>query len=276
MKRFSKLLLSCMLLGSVAIVPTGCGGGGGGGSLTPPAAPEYENPYDELKDMPAQIDAQIKWVTEPVDEAHAVGNEFKNLAAELDLSADQITALGTASFKDGKFEVSADLNIEGEAKAKLEAQLEKISKVAADLKTIPKRATKVTMGLGKYPLKVPGMAKKATAHLKAELEAAAGEAKAEIEGKLSGVVDLQAEIIAKAKGSIDTVKGLPASSAEDIKQLGLAFAGQAEFKASASAEVGAEAEAEGDLDAEADAEAEAGAEADAEADAEGGDEEASE
>jgi len=265
-----------MLLGSVAIVPAGCGGGGGGGSMTPPAAPEYENPYDELKDMPAQIDAQIKWVTEPIAEAHAAGAEFKALAAELELSADQITAMGTASFKDGKAEVSADLSIDVEAKAKLEASLAQIVEISASLKTIPKRATKVVMKLGKYPLKVPGMAKKATAHLKAELDAASGEMKAEISGQITGIADLQAEIIGKAKASVGDVKALPAASADEIKQLGLAFAGKAEFKANASAEVEAEAEAEADGDPDADGEVDVDAEVEGDAEAEAGDDEASE
>lgn len=246
--------------------------------MTPPAAPEYENPYDELKDMPAQIDAQVQWITEPIAEAHAAGAEFKALAAELELSAADISAMGTASFKDGKAEVSAELNIDIEAKAKLEASLAKIAEISASLKTIPKRATKVVMRLGKYPLKVPGMAKKATAHLKAELKVATGEMKAEITVNISGIADLQSEIIGKAKGSITDVKALPAASSEQIKELGLAFAGKAEFKAGASAEAEADADVEADADAEADAdlEGDADAEGDAEAGAEDAADEASE
>ena len=278
-KKISQLLLGGALLGALAVTPAGCkggGGGGGGGSLEMPAKPEYANAFDELKDVPAQIDAQIKWITEPIDEAHALGPEFKALQEKAGLSAEQFTGLVTASFSDGKVEISADVSVAEDVKAELTAFLEKVKVAGDNVKSMPKRVGKVNGALTKRIMTTPGLAKKALDHLKGELAAAAGDAKVELEANIKLVPELQTQIVDKSKATIGDLKNMPADLKAKTEELVLAFSGKGDFKAvSAGAEQG-EGEGEGDLDA--DLEAGGDAEGDAEqGDAEeGGEEEAAE
>lgn len=238
--KLTKLLLCVLLLGSVAVVPACKKGGGGGGDLQMPEPPAYETAFDELKDIPTQIDANIKWITQPLDDAHALGGEFNSLKDELGISAEDLGAMASVTFQDGTIEVSAELNIATEQRASVEAFLGKVKQVGLDVKSIPSRAKKVTGYLTKVPMKVPGLAGKATKELKAQLEAATAELKVEIEANIKLVPELQTEIVDKSKATLTDVKSIPTDSKTKVQELVLAFSGKGEFKAVAGGDAGDE------------------------------------
>ena len=277
-KKITKFVLSGMLLGAIAVAPACKKGGGGGGDLTPPAAPEYESAFDEMKDIPTQIDVQVKWITQPIDDAHKLGDEFNALKESLQISAEDLGAMATASFKDGTIEVSADLSIADEKKAEVEAFLGKVKASGEAVMGIPKRAQKVTGWLTKMPMKVPGLAKKALDEQKAKLEAAVGDVKVEIQANIELIPNLQTEIVEKSKATIGDVKNIPADSKAQVEELVLAFSGKGEFKAAAGGDEEEAGGDEDDLGGEDEAGEEAGGEeaGGEEAAAEGGEEAAAE
>ena len=85
----SRTILSSLLLGAFIVVAPGCKKGGSSDSaeLTPPAAPTYENPFDELNDLPKQMTAQVDWVSQPLRDAAALGEEFTAIQAKYSIDA---------------------------------------------------------------------------------------------------------------------------------------------------------------------------------------------
>jgi hypothetical protein len=267
--RTSKFVLSAFLLCAASTGVMGCKKSGSASATTVPADPAYENPYDQLQDLPNQVNAKVEWVKQPLADASALGDEFSALQAKYSLDIKQLGGMASAAFVNGKIEISADASIAGDAKADIEAFLGKVKAAGEGVLAIPKRASAAASSVGKLTLKVPGIAIKATGHLKNELKAAADDAKAEIQGKIEMVPKLTADVKAMLPDAVGKIKAIPGESAGVITELKAAFAGEGSFpkisggaSASAGGEAGGEASAEGS--AEASAEAEAPAEAPAE------------
>ena len=76
--RSSKIVLSAFLLCSVAGM-TGCKAkaGGSASATTLPPEPTYENPFEQLKDIPNQVTAKIDWVKQPLADASARAIEMR-------------------------------------------------------------------------------------------------------------------------------------------------------------------------------------------------------
>ena len=262
-----RIILSSLLMGSFVLAAPGCKkSSGDSGALTPPAAPEYENPFAELKDLPNQIQAQVDWVSQPLRDASALGEEFTAIQAKYSLDVKALGGLAKVAFTDGKVEITADVSIAAEAKGDVEALLGKIKAAGEAVLTIPKRATKAAGAISKLTLKVPALGGKATSWLKKEISAATGEAKASLEANLTAVPELTVSIKATIPESVNKVKAIPAEAKTTITELTAAFAGDGEFPklaAPAGADAGAGAGAEGEAGAEASAEGEGEAAAEA-------------
>lgn len=235
------------------------------GTETPPE-PTYDNPYAQLEDMPNAVNAKVEWVKQPLVDASALGDEFSALQAKYSLDVKQLGGMASAAFVNGKIEVSVDASVAADAKADIEAFLGKVKTAGEAVLKIPDRATVASKAIGKLTLKVPGIAVKATAHLKNELKAAADDAKAEIQAKIDGIPTLTASVKGMIPEAMNKVKAIPTDSTQVITELKAAFAGEGSFpkveggaSASAGGEAGGEASAEGSAEtpAEGDAPAEA-------------------
>lgn len=259
-----RIVLSSLLIGSFVIAAPGCKkGSGDSAALTPPAAPEYADPFAEFKDLPNQITAQMDWVTQPLRDASALGDEFTAIQAKYSLDVKALGGLCKVAFTDGKIEISADVSIAAEAKGDVEALLGKIKAAGEAVLTIPKRATKASGAIGKLTLKVPALGAKATSFLKKEIANATAEAKGSLEASLTSIPELTVSIKASIPESVNKVKAIPAEAKTTITELTAAFAGEGSFPKAPAAAGGADAGA----DAGAGAEGEAGAEGSAEGEA---------
>lgn len=231
----SRTILASVLLGAFIVAAPGCkkGGSSDSAALTPPAAPEYENPFDELNDIPNQITAQVDWVSQPLRDAAALGDEFTAIQAKYSIDAKTLGGMASVAFKDGKVEVSANAEISAEAKADIEALLGKIKAAGEAIGTIPKRATKASGAISKMSIKVVGLAPKATAHLKKQLADASAELSAEAKGSielnLTSIPEMPNKIKAAGKDAIAKVKAIPAEAKTTVTELAAAFSGEGAF-----------------------------------------------
>ncbi|MBA3549958.1 MAG: hypothetical protein H0T76_26060 [Nannocystis sp.] len=230
----NRTILSSLLLGAVIIAAPGCKKGSSDtAELTPPPAPTYENPFDELNDIPKQMTAQLDWVTQPLRDASALGDDFTAIQAKYSIDVKALGGMATAAFKDGKIEISADVAVTAEAKADIEALLGKIKAAGVAIGTIPKRATKASGAIGKMSIKVVGLAPKATAYLKKQLADASAEMSAELKGSielnLTSIPEMPNKIKATGKDAIAKVKAIPNEAKTTFTELVAAFSGEGAF-----------------------------------------------
>jgi hypothetical protein len=253
---FVRTLLSSLLVCSFVVAAPGCKkGSSDSAALTPPAAPEYENPFAELNDLPNQINAQVDWVSQPLRDASALGDEFTAIQTKYNIDAKTLGSMASVAFTDGKIEISANVEIAAEAKADVEALLGKIKAAGEAVLTIPKRATKASGAISKMTLKVPAMGAKATSYLKKEIANATAEAKASLEANLTAIPELTVKVKAVIPESVNKVKAIPTDAKATIMELKAAFAGDGAFpKLGTPPNSGAEAEAGAGVEGEAGAE----------------------
>ncbi len=230
----TRTILSSLLLGAVIVAAPGCKkGASDSAELTPPPAPTYENPFDELNDIPKQMTAQLDWVTQPLRDASALGDDFTALQAKYSIDVKALGGMASAAFKDGKIEISADVAVTAEAKADIEALLGKIKAAGVAIGTIPKRASKATGAIGKMSIRVVGLAPKATAHLKKQLADASAEMSAELKGSielnLTSIPEMPNKIKATGKDAIAKVKAIPAEAKTTFTEMIAAFSGEGAF-----------------------------------------------
>jgi hypothetical protein len=253
----TRIILSSLLLGSFVVAAPGCKKSGSASTaLTPPAAPEYENPFAELNDLPNQINAQVDWVSQPLRDASALGDEFTAIQAKYSIDAKTLGGMAKVAFTDGKVEISADVSIAADAKADVEALLNKIKASGEAVLTIPKRASKAAGSISKLTLRVPGLGAKATSYLKKEISGAAAEAKASLEANLTAIPEITVKVKASIPESVNKVKAIPAEAKTTVSELTAAFSGEGAFpKLGTPPNAGGEVEggAEGSADASADA-----------------------
>lgn len=260
--RSSKIVLSAFLLCSVAGM-TGCKAkaGGSASATTLPPEPTYENPFEQLKDIPNQVTAKIDWVKQPLADASALGDEFSALQAKFNLDVKQLGGMCSAAFVDGKIEIKADAGVAADAKAEIEAFLAKVKAAGEGVLGIPGRAKTAAGAVGKLTLKVPGIAAKATSHLTGELKAATGEAAVSIQANLDQVKELTANVKAMIPDAVGKIKAIPGEASGTITELKAAFAGEGSFpKVAGGASAGGEVSAGGEASAEGSGEAAAGGE----------------
>jgi hypothetical protein len=257
--RTSKIVLSALLLCSAAGM-TGCKKSGSASASTAPAEPTYDNPFDQLQDMPNQVNAKIDWVKQPLADASALGEEFSAIQAKYSLDIKALGGMASAAFVDGKVEISADVSIAADAKADIEAFLGKVKAAGEGVIGIAGRAKTAAGAVSKMALKAPGVALKATGHLKNELKVATDDAKAQIQANIELVPKLTADVKAMVPDAVGKIKAIPGESTGVITELKAAFAGEGSFpkiaggaSASAGGEVGGEAAAGGEAEGEAEA-----------------------
>lgn len=228
---FTRILLSSVLLGGFVIADTGCkkGGSSSKATLTPPATPEYENPFAELNDLPNQINAQVDWVSQPLRDASALGDEFTAIQAKYSIDAKTLGGMASAAFTDGKIEISVDAGISAEAKADVEALLGKIKAAGEAVLTIPKRVPKAAGAISKITLRLPGLGAKATSYLKKQLAEATGEMKASLEANLTAIPEITIKVKGAIPESVTKVKAIPTEAKTTIMELKAAFSGEGAF-----------------------------------------------
>jgi hypothetical protein len=198
------------------------------GTKNPDEAAEGEtDPLVELQAIPAQVQAEVDLVLQPITDVDVVIDQVTSMPQTLGLDAASLRGLAKASLDNG--EVSVNLDITAEAKAEVEAVLVKIKGIVTGLKETPERVKTATGNIVALGTKATGLVGKLTAKYQAKLSnpLLKADAKAQIQGELDMVIKLDADIKATISDAKATVTSLPNKGKEALVKLTAAFSGSA-------------------------------------------------
>jgi chromosome segregation ATPase len=169
--------------------------------------------------------AQVEWAKQPITEAMALADEITALKGKANLDPGQFKGLLTAAFKDGKVAVDAELGLDAETQAELEATLKKLKEIGPKLKEVPKRAKTAVGNVLKLAAKAPFLVGKAGRELKKQLKEAAADNKTEVQANITSLKDLPGQ----AKNQMGEIKtqltSLPQEATRALTKLTASFAG---------------------------------------------------
>lgn len=200
------------------------------GTTNPDEAAEAEgeaDPLVELQAIPAQIQAEVDLVLQPITDVDVVIDQVTSMPQTLGVDAASLRGLAKASFENG--EVAVNLDIAADAKAEVEAVLVKIKGIATGLKETPERVKTATGNIVAIGTKATGLVTKLTAKYQAKLSnpLLKADAKAKIQADLDTVLKLDADIKATISDAKSTVTSLPDKGKEALIKLTAAFSGSA-------------------------------------------------
>lgn len=197
---------------------------GASADATAPDAPTYETAVEEAKDLPNRLTAKVEWVAQPITDAATVAADLQSLKASSGLDASQFSAMANAAFTGGKVEIAADIQIDAEQRARLEATLAKLGSIGPALKSVPVRAKQATGDVLKLAIKAPTVARKAAKEIKGSLASAEGEVKVKLEADLQEITAMPAKIKGEVGAAKTKILGLPKEAAEATAKLTASFA----------------------------------------------------
>lgn len=200
------------------------------GTTNPDEAEQAEGEVDplvELQAIPAQIQAEVDVVLQPITDVDVVIDQVTSMPQTLGVDAASLRGLAKASFENG--EVAVNLDIAADAKAEVEAVLVKIKGIATGLKETPERVKTATGNIVAIGTKATGLVSKLTAKYQAKLSnpLLKADAKAKIQADLDTVLKLDADIKATISDAKSTVTSLPDKGKEALIKLTAAFSGSA-------------------------------------------------
>jgi hypothetical protein len=197
---------------------------GASAEVAGPETPTYETAVDEAKDLPNRLSAAVEWVAQPITDAATLAADLQSLKGSTGMDASQFSAMAKAAFTDGKVEISAEVEIDAEQRAQLEATLEKLASIGPALKSVPKRAKQATGDVLKLAVKAPTVARKAAKEIKGELKSADGEAKVKLEADLQEITAMPGKLKGEVGAAKTKILGLPKEAAAATAKLTASFA----------------------------------------------------
>jgi hypothetical protein len=217
-----RITLALSLL-ALAVAPAACGKKDKQSKNPDEAAESDKDPLEELKGIPVAIQGEVDMVLQPINDVDVVINQISEMPGRLGLDAKGLTALASASFKDGKVEVNMDMS--AEAKAEVEAMLKTIQGIGVGLKEIPNRVPVATKNIVAHGATAVALVTKLTAKYQAKLSSpfTKAEEKAKIQGELDMVVKLDADIKATVNDAKATVMSVPQKGTEALAKITAAF-----------------------------------------------------
>lgn len=200
------------------------------GTTNPDEAATAEGEVDplvELQAIPAQIQAEVDVVLQPITDVDVVIDQVTSMPQTLGIDAASLRGLAKASFENG--EVAVNLDIAADAKAEVEAVLVKITGIVTGLKETPERVKTATGNIVAIGTKATGLVTKLTAKYQAKLSnpLLKADAKAKIQADLDTVIALDANIKTTISDAKSTVTSLPDKGKEALVKLTAAFTGSA-------------------------------------------------
>lgn len=207
-------------LGSI----TGCGGSGE--AKSPSGEKAEVSSLEELQAMPKEINAELSALTKPIDDVGAVIEQLTSIPKRHGINAGELASLAKATFDNGTVKVELKGDVSAEAKAEVEAALNKLKDVVAQLKAVPEKAAAMTPKLAAATAKIPVLATKVStgATLAISSPFANGETKAKANGDLAAVKTAQAEASKAVSDAQAKITGIPAMATGALGKLGASFA----------------------------------------------------
>ncbi len=222
-----KRLLTLAVLGTIALAPLGCSKKDQGTDSPDEAAQQDADPMAELQGIPEQIQAELDLVLQPINDVDVVVDQLTSIPSRYGMNAADLAAMASAGFDGGTVQFNAE--IDGDAKAEVEAMLATIQGISVGLKETPARAKTAAANLAELGVKATGIVTKMTTSINAKLAnpLLKAEKKAELQGELDLVTKFDADIKASIGDAKATVMGVPKLGAEALSKLTAALAGGA-------------------------------------------------
>ena len=222
----TSIVLSSLCI-ALLVPATGCGKKDKGTANPDDAAESDVDPMVELQAIPAEIQAELDLVLQPINDVDVVIDQVTSIPTRYGLDAASLTAMAKASMSDGT--VSVEIDVNADAKAEIETMLKTVNGIAVGLKETPARVKTATGNIIALGAKATGIVAKVTAKLQAKLAnpLLKADAKVSIQADLDLVVGVNAEIKAMIGDAQQTVSSLPAKGTEALAKLTAAFAGGA-------------------------------------------------
>ncbi len=225
--RSSHLVVSAFL--AIAVV-TGCGGSRQGANAPTTSSAKVElSAMEELKAIPKDLDAEAAALTKPIDDVQSVLDQLANLPKKHGITAGDMSAMAKATFEKGTVEVKLDAKASAEAKAEVEAALNRLKDTVVALKATPDRVASLTTKIASATAKAPVLATKITssATITASNPMASADAKAHAKADLEGVKQAQADVQKSIGDTQAKVTGIPALATTALAKLSASFVGGA-------------------------------------------------
>lgn len=205
-----------------------CGGGNASGNTTTTAASSM-TPMQELSAMPKELHADLEALTKPIDELDATISKITSFPERHKVNAAAILGLAKARVDGKKIELSADVKLDAEAKAELDAALDGLEKAVVALKATPENAAALGKKAVAVTAKLPVLATRISteANAKAANPFASAESKASAQADLANVQKVQAEVEGEVKNVQAKVTELPQLATKALAKLTTSFAGGA-------------------------------------------------
>lgn len=227
MKSLRILLLAVAAVSTVTVV--GCGGGKAKGDASAPD----KSAIDELKGIPAELDAEVQKLMAPIDGLQAMLDQFSALPTKLGLKpADFMAHVKAAIAEPAAAGTPAQAlpSVDGlaaGAKAELDTFLGQVKQFKTDLSAVPERVVGLTASCVSMTAKVTALATQVTAEASvvAANPFAAAEAKAKAQADAASVASIQAEVTTRISATQQKITGIPGMATEALAKFMAAFAG---------------------------------------------------
>ena len=222
-----KNLFAISILAGLAFL-VGCGSGAakGGDPKSPSAKASVElAPMDELKAIPANLDAEVAALTKPVDDIQTAIDEIGALPKKHGLAAAEIMGMAKATFDSGRVELKLKADVGADAKADVEASLKKLAGAVVALKSTPDRIAALTTKMTTTMAKVPVLASKVTATATAASANPFGSADAKAKGTadLANVKQVQEDAMKSIRDVQAKLGGIPAIATKALAKASASF-----------------------------------------------------
>lgn len=220
MKFLKNLMFAAVALSTITAV--GCGGGSGASKGS--EAPEV-SAIDELKAIPAQLDADVNKLMAPIDGVQSMLDQLSSLPAKTGLSAKDLVGQVKA-IMDGAPAPTVD-GLKAEGKAEFDTFLAQVKQFKEDIAATPDRVAGLTATCAALTAKVPVLATKVTASATtvAANPFAAADEKAKAKADADAVVGVQQQISTKISETQQKITGIPGMAAGALAKFTAALAG---------------------------------------------------
>ena len=217
--------LACTFTVALAASLVACGGGNATGKASTTAASSM-TPMEELKAMPKELHADLEALTKPIDQLDATINTITSFPERHKVNAGAILGLAKARVDGKKVELSADVKLDAEAKAELDAALKGLEEAVVALKATPDNAAALGKKAVAMSAKLPVMATRITseANVKIANPFADAKGKAAAQADIDGVAKAQADVQAEVQAVQAKVPELPQLATKALAKLTASFA----------------------------------------------------
>ncbi|MCA9538157.1 MAG: hypothetical protein KC620_04685 [Myxococcales bacterium] len=200
-------------------------GGGGKSKKSGSASSDSRSAFQQLKDTPAEVDAEVDKVLKPIDGVDSMLEQLKGAPTRLKINADDFSAVLNNALAGEAINIPE--TVQGKSRTELEVLIANVTGFRNDLLATPDRAQGLIGELAKRSVAVPKLATQASASAgaKAANPFSSAKEKAEAKQQQGEVKTIQKDAQDRIAAAQDKVKGVPGRAGTAIAKF-IAGAGE--------------------------------------------------